>query len=309
LSVVSESTVKLCLKAFIDVIETEFHVEFLRYSTTAELKSLMKRMSLRGFPGAWVSIDCSHMTWKTCLTALQGQYRNKIGQCSIVTEVVCDENLRAWKAFLGMPGSLNDINVLDHSPMVQDIMCGTFLPHIDYKIRGTTHDIPYLVADGLYPELPMLAKTFAHPATKKGKLYSNMQESARNDAERIFGVVQTTGKVLNSPSSLWDQLELSRLTRCIFTLHYMITEHRRVSGVLDDEDQVEYAATFGSASNTSGTPFSGFQNVTSRHEHNCLKRDLVDLYLEYVLVMLTMFIETSRCILSFHRKRNFLSLK
>jgi hypothetical protein len=185
----SESTVKLCLKAFIDVIETEFHDEFLRYSTTAELKSLMERMSLRGFPGAWVSIDCSHMTWKNCLTALQGQYRNKIGQCSIVTEVVCDENLRAWKAFLGMPGSLNDINVLDHSPMVQNIKCGTFLPRIDYKIRGTTHDIPYLVADGLYPEWPMLAKPFAHPATKKGKLYSNMQESARNDAERIFGVV------------------------------------------------------------------------------------------------------------------------
>jgi Plant transposon protein len=204
----SESTVKLCLKAFIDVIETEFQEEFLRYPTTAELKYLMKRMSLRGFPGAWASIDCSHVTWKNCPTALQGQYRNKSGQCSIVTEVVCDENRRAWSVFVGMPGSLNDINVMDHSPMVQDIMCGMFPPRIDYKIRGTTREIPYLLADGIYPEWPIFAKTFVHPATEKEKLYSNMQESARKDVERIFGVVQTTWKVLSSPSSLWDQLEL-----------------------------------------------------------------------------------------------------
>jgi Plant transposon protein len=103
-----------------------------------------------------------------------------------------------------------------------------------------------------------------------------MQESPRKDVERIFGVVQTTWKVLSSPSSLWDQLELGRLTKCIFTLHNMITEHRRAAGVLDEEDQVEDAALFGSASNNSGTTFRGFQNVASRHEHKSLKQDLVE---------------------------------
>jgi hypothetical protein len=65
------------------------------------------------------SIDCVHWKWEKCPIAWYG-YGMYTGHCRepiIILEAVASQDLWIWHAFFGMPGSLNDINVLDRSPI------------------------------------------------------------------------------------------------------------------------------------------------------------------------------------------------
>jgi len=53
-----------------------------------------------------------------------------------------------WHAFFGMPGSLNDINVLDRSPIFAALAEGrTTL--VNYRINGPEYTMGYYLADGI----------------------------------------------------------------------------------------------------------------------------------------------------------------
>nr|VDD26242.1 unnamed protein product [Brassica oleracea] len=81
----ADSTSRLCLENFTNAIIQLFGDEYLRRPTTEDLQRLLDVGEGRGFPGMIGSIDCMHWEWKNCPTA--------------------------WK------GTLNDINVLDRSPV------------------------------------------------------------------------------------------------------------------------------------------------------------------------------------------------
>ena len=52
---------------------------------------------------------------------------------SVILEVICDQSLRIWQAFLGTPGGCNGINVLDCFPLIRDNLQGESK---DKKILG-----------------------------------------------------------------------------------------------------------------------------------------------------------------------------
>jgi hypothetical protein len=65
------------------------------------------------------SIDRMHWRWDKCPTAWRGAYtRHKDGP-TIILEVVASQDLWIWHAFFGLPGSLDDINVLNRSSLFQ----------------------------------------------------------------------------------------------------------------------------------------------------------------------------------------------
>ena len=49
---------------------------------------------------------------ENCPVALQGQYKGHMKKATMVLEAVASFDLYIWHAFFGVPGSLNDINVL-----------------------------------------------------------------------------------------------------------------------------------------------------------------------------------------------------
>ena len=88
----------------------------------------------RGFPGMLGSLDFMHWTWKNCPTAYHGQYVGKEKEPAIILEAIASYDTWIWHAFFGLPGTLNDINVLDQSPVFQRIQDGT-IPHVKYTVN------------------------------------------------------------------------------------------------------------------------------------------------------------------------------
>ncbi|XP_055535702.1 uncharacterized protein LOC129724650 [Wyeomyia smithii] len=174
----AESTARKCLKEFCKTVETLYEKEFLRHPNEADIQRLLKENEQRGFPGMLGSLDCCHWEWKNCPTAWAGQYKGKQKKPSIVLEAVASYDLWIWHAFFGMPGSNNDINVLNRSPLFSEIYSGQS-PAVKFVVNARTYTSGYYLADGIYPPLATLVQTITHPIGLKRKHFAKMQEAVQ----------------------------------------------------------------------------------------------------------------------------------
>jgi hypothetical protein len=121
--------------------------------TSEEAKIISRRFELRGFPGCVGSIDCMKVCWKNCSTAWASQYQGREGTPTIVLEAVVDDRRRFQHAFFAKPGSCNDINVLESSPLRSAIIAGKWPPKVEYYVGNVRHNLGLVLADGIYPTL------------------------------------------------------------------------------------------------------------------------------------------------------------
>ena len=101
-----------------------------------------------GFPKMMGRIYCMHWQWKNCPKAWKGIYIS--GYCgvptiilevpTIILEIVASSYLWICHAFFGVVGSNNDINVLDHSPVFNEVLDGR-APEVNYTINGTNYNM------------------------------------------------------------------------------------------------------------------------------------------------------------------------
>jgi hypothetical protein len=77
-------------------------------------------------------------------------YTRHCRESTIILEVVVSQDLWIWHAFFGMPGSLNDINVLDQSLVFAALAEGR-TASVNYTINGYEYTMRYYLADGIYP--------------------------------------------------------------------------------------------------------------------------------------------------------------
>jgi hypothetical protein len=103
-------------------------------------------------------IDCMHWKWKNCLTAWHGMYSGHVRVPTIILEAIASKDLCIWHAFFGLPGSHNDINVLQRSPLFEKL-CEGEAPEVNYLINGHDYKMGYYLADGIYPSWVTFMKT------------------------------------------------------------------------------------------------------------------------------------------------------
>ena len=85
-------------------------------------------------------------------TAWKGQFAGGYhGHPTIILEAVASYDLWIWHAFFGVPGTNNDINVLDRSPVFDDILQGQ-APNVNFTVGGYKYTMGYYLSDGIYPE-------------------------------------------------------------------------------------------------------------------------------------------------------------
>ena len=141
-------------------------------------------------------------------------------------EAVASQDLWIWHAFFGPPGTLNDINVLDRSPVFDDILQGR-APRVQYVVNGHQYDLAYYLTDGIYPKWSTFIQSISLPQGPKAELFAKCQEATRKDVERAFGVLQARFAIVKNPALTLDKTKVGKIMRACIILHNMIVEYER----------------------------------------------------------------------------------
>ena len=220
---IADSTANKCLKKFAAAIVSLFEEEYLRSPAEEDLQKHLRNNAQRGFPGMFGSLDCTHWEWKNCPVGWQGQFQDRNGSKSLIMEAVATQDLWIWHAYIGMPGSNNDLNVVDRSPLMTNMLKGV-APNVEYTVNGNQYNMCYLLCDGIYPDWSVFMKTISEPQGRKRQLYAKMQEAVRKDVERCFGVLQSRFAIIRNPGRLWDLETLRMVWKASVIMHNMIVE-------------------------------------------------------------------------------------
>jgi len=133
-----------------------------------------------------------------------------------------------------MPGSHNDINVLQRSPIFARLAEGEG-PQVIYNINGNDYTMGYYLANGIYPSWATFVKTIPEPQGNKKKYFAKAQEACRKDVERAFGVLQARFAIVREPARVWDEETLQLIMKACVIMHNMIVEDEGI-----DENDFNY---------------------------------------------------------------------
>lgn len=168
---IGESTAIESLVRFCYGVILSYGKVYQRKPTSDDVRKLANENAERGFPGMLGSLDCMHWEWKNCPKALHGAYTGRDGSPTLILEAVASKNLWIWHSFFGMPGSLNDINVLERSHLFQQLSQGV-APRVNFTVNSKNYNTGYYLADGIYPKWSTLIQTISAPQEAKPKVCS-----------------------------------------------------------------------------------------------------------------------------------------
>ncbi|GJX84594.1 ALP1-like protein isoform X1 [Tanacetum coccineum] len=222
---IAERTSRECLDHFTKCIHVLYYDKFLRRPTATDIqKTYELHEEKHGLPGMLESIDCMHWDWKNCPKSLHGQFKRSTNKYpTLMLEAVADQKLWIWHAYFGVPGANNDLNVLYGSPLFDDEIAD-IAPECPFVVNGHTYRKGYYLADGIYPAWSTFVKTFSVARDEKSLKFKRVQEAARKDIERAFGVLQGRWGIIRQPARAMQINTLKRIMYCCIILHNMILE-------------------------------------------------------------------------------------
>ena len=174
--------------------------------------------------------------------------------------------------------TMNDLNILDRSPVCDEIINGN-APEVNFHVNGREYDLAYYLADGIYPKWAIFIQSIRLPQGPKHCLFAKHQEFVRKDVERAFGVLQARFAVVRNPSNLWDKNKIGNIMRACIILHNMIVEDERDSYTNASEFQQgeDVDPTFVVKRTTNlGTTVGRRAEVWNTQCHQQLKEDLIE---------------------------------
>jgi len=174
---IGESTALECLKNFFVGVVQTFEQVYSRKPTQTDVDRLLAVAEACDFPGMLRSIDCMHWEWKNCPSGWKGEFvKGNYKVLTLILDAVAFYDLWIWHAFFECPGSINDLQVLDRSPVFQELYEGRF-PKCEYVVNGRKYNIGYYLSDGIYPKWATFVRTIRLPQGSEAKLFAEHQES------------------------------------------------------------------------------------------------------------------------------------
>ena len=172
----AESTILKTTERFCLAVILEFGPSYLRPPNEEDLKLILSLSEEQGFNGCLGSVDVMKWEWKNCPMAWRGCYTSgKENFSTIGLEAIADCRLYFWHAYFGVPGSQNDINVIDQSDLFQNLTEGQ-APQVKFIVNNKVYDMGYFLSDGIYPPWYCLMQTIPKPQGNKQKLLPNYKK-------------------------------------------------------------------------------------------------------------------------------------
>jgi len=177
-----------------------------------------------------------------------------------------------------MPGSHNDINVLDRSPLFDNLTQGK-APEVKFSVNGHDYTMGYYLADGIYPSWATLVKSITLPMGNKRQYFAKAQEAARKMVERAFGVLQSRFAIIRGPARPWDGETLALIMRASIIMHNMIVEDEGF--VVDPDERFDYGGDNvepdrGQPHRTLEEYIEAHRQIRDKYTHVQLKEDLIE---------------------------------
>ena len=94
---------------------------YLRTPNTEDVTRLLYIREEHDFPRMLGNLDCMHWRWKIFLAAWAGMYSGRSRSPTMILKAVFDYDLWIWHAHFSLPGSNNDINVLEASHLFANL--------------------------------------------------------------------------------------------------------------------------------------------------------------------------------------------
>lgn len=116
-----------------------------------------------------------------------------------------------------MPGCLNDINVVEYSPLVTESASVQYTISYKYKINKVRRNKPFWFADQIYPNWPVFMQTMPNPVSREIHFISikctRVQKGIRKDSECAFGVLQVKLHIFAHASRFMTLEALAKIVR------------------------------------------------------------------------------------------------
>jgi hypothetical protein len=130
-----------------------------------------------------------------------------------------------------MPGSRNDINIMNASPLFQSIRACTYPPSRPATtIEGLSISWFYFLVDSIYLRYRIILTTYTRPPNKKEKLFASVQEGVRKAVERVFAVLFSRWHIVYRPARGRHVEELVDIIATCCILHNMLIADREELG-------------------------------------------------------------------------------
>nr|GEX02937.1 probable histone H2A variant 3 [Tanacetum cinerariifolium] len=114
-----------------------------------------------------------------------------------IRQLTYDNTPDAFDEYLQMTCTNNDINVLDNSPLFDDLLDDES-PVAPYVLNGVGFEKGYYLADGIDPQWETFVKSFTVANDAKHAYFK--KRCARKDVERAFGVLQRRWGIVQKPA-------------------------------------------------------------------------------------------------------------
>nr|XP_043631518.1 uncharacterized protein LOC122602967 [Erigeron canadensis] len=179
-------------------------------------------------------------------------------------EATVSHDLWIWHAFFGPPGALNDINVLQQSPLFLPERMGT-APFCPFTVNEHTYRHGYYLVDGIYLTWPTFVKAYKYPTDPKEKMFKTAQESARKDVERAFGVLKGNWGILSRPFRQRSMKTIRNLVYACVIMHNII---------IQDSGRAIYPVHIGDPVVQPNSARDALPEIRDEETHFCLRHDL-----------------------------------
>jgi hypothetical protein len=280
-----ESTARLCMaKLCRGIYECEeisaFYLRFPSKSDARNIVNLHKRV--HGIPGMLGSLDVTKVHWANCPTAWKGQFEGKEGVPTIGLEAVADYNCWIWHSAFGFPGTMNDLNIWDRSPLFASMTDGTHNEiDIPFVINGEVFQQLFYLVDGIYPLLARFVSSVKDPTNVIDQFFTKKQEAARKDVERAFGIWKKKFLSVGKSVTYHERDGIFYLVKATIVLHNMMVQVRIENDDLESDISYETGQDTEVSSEHSNIVVGGYDATSGRDnvdKYTMIQRRWEDLY-------------------------------
>lgn len=156
----------------------------------------------------------------------------KEGKSTLVLEAICDHHTFFWHASYGYAGTMNDLNILNFSPLLERLLDGSFeeiesgCKRIPFMVGDQEFCQTFILVDGVYPPYSRFVKGITQPITEEERKFTRWQEKSRKDIERGFGIFKGCWQYAANPIYALSLKVISKTILTCLILHNILTADR-----------------------------------------------------------------------------------